>query len=539
MSGRPFNSFTRRDFLRVTAGSFLLAACGTKAQPDVITGQLIEPDSRLGHRMRDADFPAPSLEEFTELVILGGGISGLSAARWLRKQKINDFTLLELSADTGGNSASGSNAVSSYPWAAHYLPVPNTECTELISFLQESQVIRTVTNGVPEYEEQHLCFDPQERLFIKGTWQDGLMPEYGLPAEDLAQTRAFIARMDEFRVSMGSDGKPAFAIPLDDSSGDAEFRKLDEITMKEFLDQNGFTSSYVQWYVNYCCLDDFGTRSEHTSAWAGIHYFASRRGYGTNAEAGSILTWPEGNSFLAAHLAESCREQIKTSCAVFSVTESTDGLLEVNYFDDARQQSVKLKTKQVISCLPQFVNARLFPSFTRSGVSSFTYCPWVVANITTTSWPDKDARPLSWDNVTYNSSSLGYVNATHQHMKLSSGKTVLTWYYPLADREPAEARKFLREQTYEQLRQLVLDDLSATHPGCKANIASIDIRTWGHAMIRPVRNFIWSQERADARKPIGDKIFFAHSDLSGISIFEEAFYAGIRAAQEALNIPTA
>ena len=540
MSGPPFNNFSRRDFIRVAAGSFLLAACGGNAKTEkVIGGRLIEPDSRLGHRMRDGDFPAPTIEESKDILILGAGISGLSAARWLHKNNVSDFAVLELSADPGGNSASGSNDVSKYPWAAHYLPIPNLECKDLVDFLQEAKVIRSVTNDVPEYEEQHLCFDPQERLFIKGNWQDGLIPEYALPADDLAQVRKFTTLMDEYRRRVGSDGKPAFAIPVDDSSADKELRELDAITMSEFLKTNALTSPYVSWYVNYCCLDDFGTTAAQTSAWAGIHYFASRRGIGSNAEQGSILTWPEGNGFLATQLASGLKEKIKTSCAVFSVTENANGELEIHYFDDVRQQSVKVTAKKVISCLPQFVNAKLFSTFTRPSTASFTYCPWVVANVTTDSWPDDGARPLSWDNVTYNSPSLGYVNATHQEMKVRNGPTVLTWYYPLADREPAEARKYLRGCTYEELQQLVLEDLVATHPACKANIVSIDIRTWGHAMIRPVKNFIWSTERAEARKPLGDKIFFAHSDLSGISIFEEAFYAGIRAAKETLNLQPA
>jgi hypothetical protein len=47
----------------------------------------------------------------------------------------------------------------------------------------------------------------------------------------------------------------------------------------------------------------------------------------------------------------------------------------------------------------------------------------------------------------------------------------------------------------------------------------------------PVPGFINGQARRDAARPIGDRIFFAHTDLSGISIFEEAFYSGIDAAK--------
>ena len=57
-------------------------------------------------------------------------------------------------------------------------------------------------------------------------------------------------------------------------------------------------------------------------------------------------------------------------------------------------------------------------------------------------------------------------------------------------------------------------------------------------MISPFPNFIFSEELKQAAQPIENKIYFAHSDLSGISIFEEAFYQGIKAANELINDTT-
>jgi hypothetical protein len=53
-------------------------------------------------------------------------------------------------------------------------------------------------------------------------------------------------------------------------------------------------------------------------------------------------------------------------------------------------------------------------------------------------------------------------------------------------------------------------------------------------MISPRTNFLWNGEREAAQKPFRN-IHFAHSDLSGIALFEEAFYHGIRAAREILE----
>jgi hypothetical protein len=50
-------------------------------------------------------------------------------------------------------------------------------------------------------------------------------------------------------------------------------------------------------------------------------------------------------------------------------------------------------------------------------------------------------------------------------------------------------------------------------------------------MVSPVPGFIFGEERKAAAQPIEGKVFFAHTDLSGISVFEEAFHQGIDAAR--------
>jgi hypothetical protein len=53
-------------------------------------------------------------------------------------------------------------------------------------------------------------------------------------------------------------------------------------------------------------------------------------------------------------------------------------------------------------------------------------------------------------------------------------------------------------------------------------------------MISPRPNFIWSGIREQAVKPWRN-IHFAHTDLSGVALFEEAFYHGLRAAGEVIE----
>ena len=56
-------------------------------------------------------------------------------------------------------------------------------------------------------------------------------------------------------------------------------------------------------------------------------------------------------------------------------------------------------------------------------------------------------------------------------------------------------------------------------------------------MISPFPNFIFSEKLKQASQNT-KKIYFAHSDLSGISIFEEAFHQGINAAKKLIDETT-
>ena len=75
------------------------------------------------------------------MLIVGGGISGLSAARALSRKGIEDFILLDMDEQPGGNSRWGSNEHGAFPLGAHYLPLPNSHDAELIQFLQEEGIV--------------------------------------------------------------------------------------------------------------------------------------------------------------------------------------------------------------------------------------------------------------------------------------------------------------------------------------------------------------------------------------------------------------
>ncbi len=291
---------TRRSFLKkgsLVAGVIGLNSFeGCRSHEVILKGSLAGPDMSLGHKVRELMNVRPTEVSTEDVVIVGGGVAGLSAARWLKKNGVS-FRLLELEGEVGGNSRSGSDRLGRFPLGAHYLPIPSVRHTELLKFLEECNVITGYKNDLPIFNEYHLCFDPKERLFIEHHWQEGLIPHDGTTPDERDHLKQFHDLMHHYRELKGGDGLYAFDIPLDKSSQDKELLALDNITMDQFLVDHGLTSEPVRWYVNYCCTDDFGSTLEETSAWAGIHYFASRKGKASNANLEDVLTWPEGNGF--------------------------------------------------------------------------------------------------------------------------------------------------------------------------------------------------------------------------------------------------
>lgn len=533
----------RRSFLKYLAAALpgmamLLDAC--KSAGDTyghINGSIVGADHNIGHLLRTPDkIPAPVSDVHTNILIAGGGIAGLSAARWLTTHGQTDLTMLEMAGNLGGNSSYGKNKYSAYPWAAHYLPVPDNENTELIDFLKSSGVITREKNGLPVYNQYHLCHDPEERLYINGHWQEGIIPHFGVSQSDKEQIKRFFAYIEALKHAKGEDGKYHFAIPVDNSSSSQLYKELDRITFADFLSHQGYTSQYLLWYLEYCCKDDYGSLLQHTSAWAGLHYFASRRGMAANANSSDVLTWPEGNGFLMDALKQQSMASIKTGMLIYHVETTTDSVKAFCY-DTAKKSSVCIHANKILLCTPQYINKHILPGAdARSGIySAASYAPWIVANITLRDIPQTKGVPLSWDNVVYGRNSVGYVYANHQDVKIMQDKGVITYYLPVTGRDTTIARRQIYDKDYAHWKKYIIEDLEFAHPGIAKNISHIDVCVWGHGMIRPDVGYIWGDTRRQALKPIDDKIFFAHSDLSGISIFEEAFYQGIRAAKEILH----
>ncbi|WP_286762843.1 MULTISPECIES: FAD-dependent oxidoreductase [Rhodopirellula] len=542
--------YTRRDLLSSVLGAGALACVGCDSLTSKwsgalpFSGSMLSPNRDVGHRLR-----VPIAERFASqtddisrhasCIIVGGGVAGLAAGYELLKSGVDDFLILELESSPGGTSKSTQYTSDSFgslraPWGAHYLPLPGTHNKPLRAFLRDCGVL----NDDGEAAEQMLCRDPEERVWANGQWQYGLLPMRDATDQDVSQIERFQKEMSEFAKQTDASGKRWFVLPTSQASDDPECLALDQLSMTQWMQSREFDSPRLLWLVDHSCRDDYGLRADQTSAWAGIFYFASRMLDPSNStESAPVLTWPEGNCFLVNQLVRKIGDRIEMDQAVLSMSELDSGTLSLNALNTQTQKRSDVTADSVILAVPQFIACRLLPDSLGEikqnrieMAQSFQYGSWLVANIVLRDRPKENEPAMCWDNVRYQSASLGYVNAGHQTGR-DHGGTVLTWYQALTTDNAAITRTELLNLTWEEAAEVVCSDLEVMHPDIRNQIETLDVMVWGHAMIQPTIGSRSNPLRAKASEPIGN-LHFAASDLSGVALFEEAFDHGRRAAQE-------
>jgi glycine/D-amino acid oxidase-like deaminating enzyme len=520
----------RREFLTAVGASLGAASIApalvglSRKTPRPIAGGFVDDGSAIGHAIRDhrAVVP-PASTTRASVVIVGGGIAGLSAAWELERKGFRDFVVLELERDAGGNARSGRNEVSGYPWAAHYVPVPDKGATLVRELFEELGVLHDDV-----WEERYLCFAPQERLFLHGEWHPGIEPDFALDREG----RAAFHRFDELIQEQRATGQ--FTIPME--RGVRRDNPLDKQSMAQWLDEYRLNAPALRWYIDYACRDDYGALARDTSAWAGVHYFASR----SHDEQGP-LTWPEGNGWIANRLTANLASHIRTATPVLRIERAARHLRSASSAGwNVITPSAVYRAEFVIFAAPRFIAPYVVEGLERQR-SRFAYSPWLTANLTLERSPEErgsSAAPSAWDNVIYDSPALGYVVATHQSLRAQpprAERSVWTFYWSFAELEVSAARRMLMARDWPFWRDRILADLERVHPDIRDCVTRVDVMRHGHAMIRPTVGFLTEPERLT--KNALPRFVFAHSDESGLSLFEEAQYQGVMAARRALGVP--
>jgi hypothetical protein len=107
-----------------------------------IDASVAYPGRDEGHYLRDhRALPPPSEEVRTDVLILGSGIGGLSAAWKLNHEGHRDFLMID-GPQPYGNAAGGHFGEYAYPTGAHYLPLPSPESVHVREILADLGIIQ-------------------------------------------------------------------------------------------------------------------------------------------------------------------------------------------------------------------------------------------------------------------------------------------------------------------------------------------------------------------------------------------------------------
>lgn len=513
------------------------------------------PGRDVGHRLRErwragppraSDWRVADTER-VDVAIVGSGVAGLACAWRLARAGHRDHVVL-VGPEWLGNAAGLRLAGIDCPGGGHYLPLPSLESTHLRELLAEAGVLLgDPSSPAPEYDERVLVHAPAHRVLSGGRWWPGPLPP---DADDAgrAQAARFLARTEALSQERGPDGRRAFVVPIEAASRDAPSRALDATTAAAWLDAEGWTDPALRWYLEYCARDEFGASLGEVSAWALVHYFAARSGRARNAEPGAVLTWPDGLAPIATHLAGPALAagRLRPVSVERLETEGRGvrllGWREAPPGGSAPPRPVVVHARIAVIAAPRAVAARIVPELARDApVGGPGQAPWTVANLVFRRPPDERRTggedELAWDNVVHGSAALGYVHALHQAIRVdTTGPTVLTAYraFPRVDRDArAELARLLQAGDAAPPRdwlELIGADLVAAYgPRIWRDVARVHVTVRGHGMAAPAPGFLTDAGAAAMRAADG-AVRFAHSDLSGYSVFEEAAWWGMRAA---------
>ncbi len=206
-------------------------------------------------------------------------------------------------------------------------------------------------------------------------------------------------------------------------------------------------------------------------------------------------------------------------------------------FDEALQQPRAWEAGTVVVALPLQVARHVvqpasaaLASALRAAGEAVTTAPWLVANLLLERplFDNVQGAPPAWDNVIHGGRGLGYVDATHQRLSPVPGpgeQPVLTAYHALG----AGERGALLADDPRPWAERVLGEIETAHRELRWRVQRIDLARYGHAMAVP-RPGLQRHAALAALRAANGRLRFAHADLAGYSVFEEAFTAGCEAA---------
>jgi hypothetical protein len=506
-------------------------------------GELIEETYGLAHRLRDGDLTIPSLAPegpLHDAIVLGGGVSGLMAAWDLLRGGLSDVVLYEKEGYVGGNARKGHANGTDYTCATWSVVRPKDPF--LTRLFQDLGVITGFdADGTPRIDPALVGGGPDNNTLVDGVWYHdpyeggeaiaAAVARMPLSAREKADEIDFRQDLEAWAERKGSDGRPAFAMPVEEGSRDPEILALDRITMEEYGRRRGWGPRAMT------LVDDFSTSTigglaSQVSAYGFLSFNALGQG-------GEDITLPGGNAWLAERLADRLgHDRIRTGLMAVRV-ENAGREARVILADPKTGRFTMRRARAVVVACQKHITGRMVPELAAAGRDAwlrYQYGALIMGAASVRRTPVLKGAPLAWFNTVIGRLSQGFLVGDYNSEGWRRGDArrpnVLCLWAPLEGRA---TRMDLLTRPWSFWADRLADDLEHMVPGILKDLTRLDVYSWGHHMVIPYPGFLTGTERADLARPLG-RITFAHSDRHGMPSFELATRAGHDAAREALAI---
>jgi len=487
-------SESRREFLKFVLTGSVAAGCpiDLSASPSSLPSvPQVEGDHfEICHEIRDKHvFARPAVSKRHDIVIVGGGVSGMSAAYFLRN---HDFLLLEKEPHWGGNAYLETYGGQAFATGSAF-DVKGSASDQLSRELGLNPL--AIDNHDPTIVRNK---------WVPDTWRDGIdqLP-YPVTVRDAFK---------KFRKQM---------LAVDP---DKETARLDALALSHFL--KDYPPEITQWWDTYG-PSNWGAEAANTSAFVAVsdlHDMAS-------SEPDERVTLPGGNGVLAQRLAETLSakfsDQMLSGATIVAVEPQRAGV-HVTYFHGGQLRTVAATF--VIMATPKFIAARLvsgLPDAQSAAMTSIHYRPYSVINAIF----DRPVYRKGYDTWCPGNAFTDFVVAEWVLLKQggdSPKNNIITFYTPIAEDDRAQ---LLTDEGCLTIARRVLGDFRRLLPELSAPPVEVHFYRRGHPMFVSSPG-TFTRAIPAASHPFG-RIYFANTDSVGpVSDIAAAVEAAHRTADQ-------